>query len=735
MPFFFQHPLFTFVCYLTFFHHDIWIDAGLVDLTSACPKALFGNPRVVASNSIDSKAVQAMTDARVSIAQPPVYIQDVMDDLKVLYLALVPHTARAALLEHVAAIQDMNQTACLAMLEYVLSSGDLTCVLDLPITPLVNRQLVSLEKATSNRNRYTLLDAAAQSSVVEYDEPRNAKSFRQERPGVLNVAHLAPEPVLQYLKKSASGLDFSPSRQISSVNEVIILWLSKFWNWVGHWTEHKDALVPMISGFYLLPSRTMQLASMEEGIFVPDDVEPYLVSIDTTSFTRGKVLLPNGRYLLVDSSTLHGGELLFVAAFESSSLDLGGPVGDFWVEGSQHIGSGHIHVVCHFDPGGCFWCRSGAEGSSCLPGEDLPLRLTSVDVEFPWRQLDRLRFIPREPIRQRGMRIEEYSFYTKSLPPVVAPCEILLPEYEAIAWTQRRLLPLSEFCSPIPPFGKPTTGEVPFTDRTSPSPEVARDHTGVAMFSVISRVDVWLWNCADEMFLNFTDGGDLKAVRKFLQPYKDLLYVSGVEEIMNPPAPETEFTSVEAQYAPLSKGYAENNEERFPAHRSFLAPMSEYLKDLFCGDFTEAGPESSAEPIEGVSPNFGDIGLSVLLDILDRPHRFINPATYRDILQRATILDDKFLSDACEYYERENRDAIERLKGGTRPPPKNPRHIPQKARSTWNAGESTTGCSAARPAQGDTIDHSANTRRSPRAESRVRWSSYLMKPPLEFLPQ
>lgn len=114
------------------------------------------------------------------------------------------------------------------------------------------------------------------------------------------------------------------------------------------------------------------------------------------------------------------------------------------------------------------------------------------------------------------------------------------------------------------------------------------------------------------MFLNITDSGDLKAVRKFLQPYKDLLYVSGVEEIMNPPAPETVFTSMEAQYVRLRKGYDEmrqaeqltdvvfvtEDEERFPAHRSFLAPMSEYLKDLFCGDFTEAGPASSAEPIE-----------------------------------------------------------------------------------------------------------------------------------------
>lgn len=125
-------------------------------------------------------------------------------------------------------------------------------------------------------------------------------------------------------------------------------------------------------------------------------------------------------------------------------------------------------------------------------------------------------------------------------------------------------------------------------------------------------VDVWIWNSADEMFLNIVDNGDIKAVRQFLQPFTDLLYVAGVEEIVYPKAPEPKLSSVEAQHALLKAGFNEmrlggiltdvvfvsEDEERFPAHRAFLAPMSEYLKDLFCGDFTEAGPATAAEPME-----------------------------------------------------------------------------------------------------------------------------------------
>lgn len=52
------------------------------------------------------------------------------------------------------------------------------------------------------------------------------------------------------------------------------------------------------------------------------------------------------------------------------------------------------------------------------------------------------------------------------------------------------------------------------------------------------------------------------------------------------------------------------------------------------------------------------------------------------VLHRATVLDAKFLLDACEYYERENKDAIQRLRGEGRVRRENPRHIPAKTKST-----------------------------------------------------
>ena len=93
--------------------------------------------------------------------------------------------------------------------------------------------------------------------------------------------------------------------------------------------------------------------------------------------------------------------------------------------------------------------------------EDLPLRV-GIGEEM-WKELDGMRFIPREPVRHRGLRLDEFSEYTRPLPPVVSPSEILLPQYEALAWTQRALLtttPPDRILVAHPKLGKPSIPEV-----------------------------------------------------------------------------------------------------------------------------------------------------------------------------------------------------------------------------------------------------------------------------------
>ncbi|KAJ7131720.1 hypothetical protein C8R43DRAFT_1133662 [Mycena crocata] len=395
-------------------------------------------------------------------------------------------------------------------------------------------------------------------------------------------------------------------------------------------------------------------------------------------------------------------------------------------------------------------------------GEDMPLRIDSTH-SHTWRQLDKFRFIPRQPLRRRTMGIEESSVYVKHLPAIVSPDEVLLVENESIAWTQRAVVlysPEERVLLANPRFGNPTAKEVVEHLRVL-ALQVAKDYTSDIYLlsdleatyrwldehqdevedSIIEfhdeplflnvdnpRNDPWLWHCADEMFFNILDGGELKSVKKFLLPFKDLLTVSGVEDIVNAPVPGLERTSVDAQLTMLRTGFqtmrmegkltdvvfVADDESRHGAHRAFLAPMSDYLNDLFCGSFTEAGAGTADDPVEidvdypgpcveaildyiylAKTPNLER--LDDLLDVMDLSNYWalgelnqltqakiignnqISPATYEEVVARATALDAKLLLDACAFFERENREAILRLKGEYKGKRRSARRLPKKA--------------------------------------------------------
>lgn len=65
--------------------------------------------------------------------------------------------------------------------------------------------------------------------------------------------------------------------------------------------------------------------------------------------------------------------------------------------------------------------------------DHLPVRVG--DVKW-WRRLDSLRFIPRHGVRHRSTSFDPIA-YTGALPSLVSPKEVLRPDQEAVAWTQR----------------------------------------------------------------------------------------------------------------------------------------------------------------------------------------------------------------------------------------------------------------------------------------------------------
>ncbi|KAJ7034674.1 hypothetical protein C8F04DRAFT_1100594 [Mycena alexandri] len=488
------------------------------------------------------------------------------------------------------------------------------------------------------------------------------------------------------------------------------------------------------------------------------------------------ILVPNGDRLLVKANTLFTRHALFVAAFGSDSSPTHFML-DIFRDLEPRLVSLGLKSQTNLDIPTFKVCAQAIQADATHPNitararivfkaytEDVPLRVEASNAKDTWKELDKLRFIPRETLRRRTMGIEESSVYVKHLPAtLVSPEEVLLAENEAVAWTQRAVLldpPEERLLLANPRFGTPTAQEVVEHLRVL-ALQVAKDYTSdIYLLSDLEatykwleahqdeildsliefhdeflflnvddpKTDPWLWHCADEMFFNIIDGGELKSVKKFLQPFKDLLTVAGVEDIVHAPVPGLERATVDAQLSLLRAGFQSmrlegkltdvvfiaDDEARYGAHRAYLAPQSEYLNDLFCGSFTEAGPGTADDPVEievdysGVCveavlhylyltkvPNLER--LEDLLDVMDLSNYWglgelnqlvqakiignnqISPATYEEVVARATVLDAQLLLNACDFFERENRDAIERLKGVYKGKRRSARRLPKKA--------------------------------------------------------
>lgn len=195
-------------------------------------------------------------------------------------------------------------------------------------------------------------------------------------------------------------------------------------------------------------------------------------AISNLSFDPINAMVPNGNGDLVPANTLYSRHPFFIAAFGTAAekfmlesyIDLENRLADLGLK--THINLDlDTFMIC---------ARAISEDSTGenrvqralvifrTYSEDLPLRIGS-DQDDSWRRAESLRFIPRESIRQKSMRILESSEYVKHLPDLVSPLEVLRSNLEAICWTQRALFlvpPDSRVLISNQTLGVPTTAEV-----------------------------------------------------------------------------------------------------------------------------------------------------------------------------------------------------------------------------------------------------------------------------------
>lgn len=125
----------------------------------------------------------------------------------------------------------MNAEDHLALLEYLLSSKDLEHIIGIPLVTLTNRKSITLFRKDGAAD-HIMLDGDAVEIWGRFDgsaiplksfSPLVRELFLEDGPRILNLTMLTPEHVVEYLKATPFGLDFSTCRRMANVDEVIVL--------------------------------------------------------------------------------------------------------------------------------------------------------------------------------------------------------------------------------------------------------------------------------------------------------------------------------------------------------------------------------------------------------------------------------------------------------------------------------------------------------------------------------
>ncbi|PFH47866.1 hypothetical protein AMATHDRAFT_6333 [Amanita thiersii Skay4041] len=252
------------------------------------------------------------------------------------------------------------------------------------------------------------------------------------------------------------------------------------------------------------------------------------------------------------------------------------------------------------------------------------------------QELDDLKFIPRDTSTRPGYDLD-LAKYLDELPPVLSPGEIVLSEYESIAWTQRGRP--EGHCNPTmrhvyTGLGKPTAEEVVkhlkvlsqigrnigrntalFSDLKATYKWMNDDPDSVREYIVnehSERIflnvndpekDEWEWHTTHELVIGLRDINEYRDVREFLLKYPDLLQAAGIHKMKKQratPIPQEGYSKYhkaqQLKYHRMRQEQCltdvafilEEGGKVLVAHRVVLASASDHFADQFTQGFVES---------------------------------------------------------------------------------------------------------------------------------------------------
>ena len=163
------------------------------------------------------------------------------------------------------------------VLDYLLSTRNVSNIRDLPLIPVVDAKMVALSSPSTDvgttytmltRSEFNVFGACDDSAIPLHLLPPNvADVLRDCRPTLLNVTLLTVPRIVEYLSQYATRSDLH-----LSLDPPTVQWFSRFWVWVGTYEHHRE-LLPKIRNLFVLPS-TKGLRKAEAPLFKSRDEHP-----------------------------------------------------------------------------------------------------------------------------------------------------------------------------------------------------------------------------------------------------------------------------------------------------------------------------------------------------------------------------------------------------------------------------------------------------------------------------
>jgi hypothetical protein len=163
-------------------------------------------------------------------------------------------------------VEDLN-----LLIEFLLSTNELSNIVDLPVIRLTDESRVSLSKKDINQELHVLMSAADVAIFGAYDPsaialdalPSVARGIlRSNGPIELNVMPITAIHVEKYLYLISDQFSLKNGNRPDS---TVVAWLSKFWEWFGEQPFKKELYI-LIGSFYLIPTAEGDLECPQNGI-------------------------------------------------------------------------------------------------------------------------------------------------------------------------------------------------------------------------------------------------------------------------------------------------------------------------------------------------------------------------------------------------------------------------------------------------------------------------------------